>query len=60
MLAARLDGNPGVTSASRSAAEVLLDAALLDAALLRPAASPGAGSGRHRKQDQPAPAAAVS
>jgi AcrR family transcriptional regulator len=54
MLAASLDGNPGVAAASRSAAEVLLDAALLDAALLRPAVSPGAGSGRHRKQDQSA------
>ena len=52
------DGNPGVTAASRSAAEALLDAALLDAALLHPAASSGVGSGRHRKQDQSAPAGA--
>ena len=66
MLAASLDGNPGVTAASRSAAEALLDAALfgaaplgaplLDATRLHPAASPGAGGGRHRKPDQPAAA----
>jgi hypothetical protein len=64
MLAASLDGNPGVTAASRSAAEALLDAALFgaaplsaplfDATRLHPAASPGAGGGRHRKPDQPA------
>jgi hypothetical protein len=44
MLAASLDGNAGVTAASRSAAEALLDAALNSA--------PRAGSGRHRKQEQ--------
>jgi len=42
MLAASLDGNAGVTAAARSAAE-----ALLDSALLRSAAPVG---GRHRKQ----------
>ena len=52
-LAASLDGNAGVTAASRSAAETLLDAAL-DSALLD--SGPRAGGGRHRKQDQPAPA----
>ena len=52
-LAASLDGNTSVTAASRSAAE-----ALLDAALLHSAASAGAGSGRHRKQDQPVPVGA--
>ena len=45
MLAASLDGNAGVTAASRSAAEALLDAALNSAA-------PRAGSGRHRRQEQ--------
>ena len=44
MLAASVDRNAGVTVASRSAAE-----ALLDAALPGPAAHPGAG-GRHRRQ----------
>ena len=44
MLAASLDGNVGVTAAARSAAE-----ALLDSALLHSAAPPGAAGGRHRK-----------
>jgi AcrR family transcriptional regulator len=54
MLAASLDGNTGVAAAARSAAE-----ALLDAALLHSAASPGAGSGRHRKQEQAAVSAGL-
>jgi AcrR family transcriptional regulator len=54
-LAASLDGNAGVTAASRSAAEALLDAAL-DSALLD--SGPRGGAGRHRKQDQAAPAGA--
>ena len=41
MLAASLDGNAGITAASRAAAEALLDAALASR-----------GSGRHRKQEQ--------
>jgi len=47
MLAASLDGNVGVAAASRSAAEALLDSALLDSAAL-----PGPSSGRHSKQEQ--------
>ncbi len=39
MLAASLDGNAGITAASRTAAEALLDAALASRA-----------SGRHRKE----------
>ena len=39
MLAASLDGNPGITAASRRAAETLLDAALASR-----------GNGRHRKE----------
>jgi AcrR family transcriptional regulator len=44
MLAASLDGDAGVTAASRAAAEALLDAALTRAS-----------SGRHRKQEQAEP-----
>lgn len=44
MLAASVDGNAGVTAASRAAAEALLDAALTRAS-----------SGRHRKQEQAEP-----
>ena len=47
MLAASLDGNAGVTAASRTAAEALLDATLAHAS-----------SGRHRKQAQAEPAGA--
>jgi AcrR family transcriptional regulator len=47
MLAASLDGDAGVTTASRAAAKTLLDAALADAS-----------SGRHRKQEQAASAGA--
>ena len=43
-LAASVDGNAGVTAASRAAAEALLDAALTRAS-----------SGRHRKQEQAEP-----
>jgi AcrR family transcriptional regulator len=53
MLAASLDGNAGVAAASRSAAEALLDAALLHSAAL-----PGGSSGRHRKQQQAEPVGA--
>ena len=53
MLAASLDGNADVAAASRSAAEALLDSALLPSAPL-----PGASSGRHRKQDQAEPVGA--
>ena len=45
MQAAGLDGNAGITAASRAAAEALLDAALASR-----------GSGRHRKQEQAEPA----
>ena len=44
MLAASLDGDTGVAAATRAAAEALLDAALTSTS-----------SGRHRKQEQPAP-----
>jgi len=47
MMAASLDGDAGVTAASRAAAEALLDAALAHAS-----------SGRHRKQEQAEPAGA--
>src|SRR5271166_6105672 len=47
MLAASLDGNTGITTASRTAAEALLDAALASR-----------GSGRHRKQHEPVQAGA--
>ncbi len=47
MLAAGLDGNAGVTAASRAAAEALLGATLASR-----------GSGRHRKQEQAEPARA--
>jgi AcrR family transcriptional regulator len=47
MMAASLDGNAGVTAASRAAAAALLDAALAHAS-----------SGRHRKQEHAAPAGA--
>jgi AcrR family transcriptional regulator len=47
MMAASLDGSPGVTSAARTAAETLLDAALAHAS-----------SGRHRKQALVEPAGA--
>ena len=53
-LAASLDGNAGVAAASRSAAEALLDSALLDSAALS-----GPGSGRHRKQEQAVAAAGL-
>jgi AcrR family transcriptional regulator len=49
MLAASLDGNAGVTAASRSAAEALLDSALLHSTLLN-SGPPSAAGGRHRKQ----------
>jgi AcrR family transcriptional regulator len=47
MQAAGLDGNAGITAASRAAAEALLDAAL-----------GSRGSGRRRKQEQAEPASA--
>ena len=53
MLAASLDGNAGVATASRSAAEALLDSAQLHSAVF-----PGASSGRHRKHEQAVPVGA--